>query len=271
MNCIFCKADSTASRSVEHIIPESLGNTDHILKAGIVCDRCNNYFALKVEEPLLSTPYFREQCSQAGILNKKGRPARVRGLHPQSRSVIEIIRNVDGTGLSIGTAFEKDEKRWVDSLLNQKSGRIYMPRPVAPDEALMSRFLAKVAIECLALKMVDVEDGVAQIMAEKALDPLRDYARRGPSKSQWPIHSRFLHRPDFTFRSPGQEPYEVLHEWTFTYLDHDELYFILGLFGVEYALNMAERETKSYQFWIESNSHRSPLYPNGIDAISQPD
>lgn len=26
MNCIFCKKDSTNSKSVEHIIPESFGN-----------------------------------------------------------------------------------------------------------------------------------------------------------------------------------------------------------------------------------------------------
>jgi hypothetical protein len=55
----------------------------------------------------------------------------------------------------------------------------------------------------------------------------------------------------------------------FTYVDRDKLYFVLGLFGVEYALNMAERESKSHQSWMESNSHRSPLYPNGVDAASQ--
>lgn len=38
MHCIFCKCDSTNSKSVEHIIPESLGNKSHILRPGIVCD-----------------------------------------------------------------------------------------------------------------------------------------------------------------------------------------------------------------------------------------
>ena len=49
MNCIFCKGDSSQSLSGEHVIPESLGNTEHILKAGIVCDQCNNYIASKVK------------------------------------------------------------------------------------------------------------------------------------------------------------------------------------------------------------------------------
>ncbi|WP_414849776.1 HNH endonuclease [Kosakonia quasisacchari] len=56
MKCIFCKMESTSSKSVEHIIPESLWNTKNILPAGIVCDKCNNYFSRKVEKPFISTP-----------------------------------------------------------------------------------------------------------------------------------------------------------------------------------------------------------------------
>ena len=53
MICLFCKENSTNSISVEHIIPESLGNKEHILPKGIVCDKCNQYFAIKLEKPLL--------------------------------------------------------------------------------------------------------------------------------------------------------------------------------------------------------------------------
>jgi hypothetical protein len=53
MRCIFCKNDSSNSKSVEHIIPESLGNTTRTLPKGVVCDTCNNYFARKVEKPFL--------------------------------------------------------------------------------------------------------------------------------------------------------------------------------------------------------------------------
>lgn len=40
--CIFCHKDSSNSKSIEHIIPESLGNKEHILPNGYVCDICNN-------------------------------------------------------------------------------------------------------------------------------------------------------------------------------------------------------------------------------------
>jgi hypothetical protein len=266
MNCIFCKRDSSKSRSVEHVIPESLGNTEHVLEPGIVCDQCNNYFASKVEGPLLSDPYFRYQCSQADIPSKKGRPARVRGLHPQSRSVIEVVRNLDGSGISVGAAFENDEKRWVESLLKADTGRIYISHPEAPDETLMSRFLAKVVVECLALKLRERDDEISEIVSERALDPLRDCARRGPSIPLWPFHLRMLYPPDFAFSRAGQESYEVLHEWIFTGLGGERLYFILGLFGVEYTLNLGEREIESYLTWLQTNSGRSPLYPGGIES-----
>lgn len=52
MQCIFCHKDSSTSKSIEHIIPESLGNKEHFLPKGYVCDECNHYFAIKIENEL---------------------------------------------------------------------------------------------------------------------------------------------------------------------------------------------------------------------------
>lgn len=73
VRCIFCKQDSSASRSVEHIIPESMGNVEHVLPIGVVCDGCNQYFARKVERPLLESPMFRLLRKDMSIPNKRGR------------------------------------------------------------------------------------------------------------------------------------------------------------------------------------------------------
>ena len=70
--CIFCHKDVSISKSVEHIIPESLGNKSHVLPKGYVCDECNNYFARKVEKELLAMPYFISMRSRNNILSKKG-------------------------------------------------------------------------------------------------------------------------------------------------------------------------------------------------------
>ena len=73
MNCIFCKQDSTKSKSIEHVIPESLGNKTIVLPVGVVCDSCNNYFAVKVEGPLLGQVYFQHFRFNNFIPSKKKR------------------------------------------------------------------------------------------------------------------------------------------------------------------------------------------------------
>lgn len=73
MRCIFCKADSQTSRSVEHIVPESMGNTNHVLPLGAVCDGCNQYFARKVERPVLESPILRLIRASMEVPNKRGR------------------------------------------------------------------------------------------------------------------------------------------------------------------------------------------------------
>lgn len=73
MRCIFCKQDSSISRSVEHIVPESLGNVEYVLPVGAVCDGCNEYFARKVERPILESPTFRLLRADMEVPNKRGR------------------------------------------------------------------------------------------------------------------------------------------------------------------------------------------------------
>lgn len=188
--------------------------------------------------------------------------------HAQSRSIVELTRHTDGSGMSVGAAFEKDENRLAESLLTQKEGRIYVPRPVAPNEVLMSRFLAKVAIECLALRVSGSGGDAEMVVAEDTLDELRSYARRGPPAPVWPFRSRSLYPADASFNRADGGPFEVLHEWDFLWIE-EELYFVLGLFGVEYAISFVHRRVDSYDAWLVQNSGASPLYPNGL-TFNQP-
>ena len=267
MNCIFCKSDSRESRSTEHVIPESLGNTEHTLPPGVVCDKCNNYFACKVEGPLLADPYFRDLCFRTAIISKKGRAPRVRGIHTQSRIEVELSRDLDCSGVGVGAAFEKDERRWIESFRGYTTGTLIIPMPTTPDQRLMSRFLAKVALECLALRLADIEGGIDEIVTKSALDPIRDYARKGSTKLTWPFHTRVLYPPDFTFAESRQRPYEVLHEWIFLYPNETMLYLVLAIFGVEYALNLGEPEIETYKTWLTENADKSHLYPDGLDVL----
>ncbi len=264
MNCIFCKGDSSASRSVEHVIPESLGNTDHVLPVGVVCDKCNAYFARKVEQPLLELPYFRHMCHRARIRSKKGNPPRIQGMHLESAAEIWLSPDM------IGAADPKDERRFVECISRRARGTLIVPIPAEPGEQVVSRFLAKVAIEVLALRFVDVPGGIRSIVEKAELDPLREYARRGTRNQLWPFHKRTIYPPDFLFRESSSEWYEVTHEWTLLYTEEQELYLVVALFGVEYAMNMGGPETDGFRDWLSDHSGRSPLYPTGMKGGQWP-
>ena len=87
MRCLFCKQNSSDSISVEHIIPESLGNKTAILPKGIVCDKCNNYFARKVEKPFLETSAIKALRFREPIPSKKGVVPHLNGVLPDGSSV----------------------------------------------------------------------------------------------------------------------------------------------------------------------------------------
>jgi len=271
MNCILCKKDSSGSRSTEHIIPESLGNSEHVLPPGVICDVCNNYLSREVEKPLLNTAYFREMRYRARIRTKKGHPPSVAGLHLQTMVPVNFYAGVDDDGPSVGAAHEGDEIRWIRGMLSAKKGTLIVPVATKPEERLVSRFLCKVAIEALAARLLQVPGGIREILEKRELEPLRAYVRRGQTQQVWPYHERPLYASDHIFHESGYGSYEVLHEWSFLYTQQRELYFVLSLFGVEYAVNLGGPEIDGYKSWLDEHNGRSLLYPAGIGVTEQGD
>lgn len=73
-HCIFCNGSGSFS-SVEHIIPESLGNDLVILSKGWVCDTCNNAIS-SFESRVLSKSILGVERCRLGVITKKRKPAR---------------------------------------------------------------------------------------------------------------------------------------------------------------------------------------------------
>ena len=71
--CIFCNSMMGRFVYSEPIVPESLGNTEHVSPPGIVCDGCNNYFARMIEGPLLSSDFLMQARHRNGIPSKRKR------------------------------------------------------------------------------------------------------------------------------------------------------------------------------------------------------
>jgi hypothetical protein len=259
MRCLFCKQDSSSSRSIEHIIPESLGNIDHVLPAGVVCDKCNNYIARAIEKPLLDSPYFRERRFHARLINKKKRIPPLEGIHLQSGSLVQILKRIGENEVSIGAASNVDESRLLRCFLQCQAGTLIFPIGGRPNDYLMSRFLGKVGLEILAQRVLDIPKGLEKVINQPELEELRRYVRFGNPKLVWPYSRRSIYSPDFQF-ADANGSYEVLHECDILKTSTNEYYIVIAIFGEEYALNLGGPEVGGYQSWLLKNDGRSPLY-----------
>lgn len=271
MQCIFCHDDSTSSISVEHIIPESLGNKKHFLPKGYVCDKCNNYFAVKIEKELLAQPYFRSMRFRNEIITKKGRPVRDILFFPSAGRNYEVEMYKTENGFFASINDELLYERIKDSKINTMLG-LYLPEPEYPS-AIMSRFLAKCAYEYfLFVAGAEEYDLCVQELLGKESDilkNLREYARYGKG-SFWHYNQRRIYSEGdyFIHKLDCKKPYEILHEMKFFVRDYKhysnglteaEIYFVMAIAGVEYAICISDPDIAEYQKWIEDHNGSSPL------------
>jgi HNH endonuclease len=106
VRCIFCKQDSSASRSAEHVMPESIGSKKRVLAPGVVCDQCNNYFARKVEDPILNHPSMRNFRAWYQVPNKRGKYPSLQG-HIAGTDISVGLRRGRGGPIRSGASFQR--------------------------------------------------------------------------------------------------------------------------------------------------------------------
>lgn len=76
MRCIFCCSKQSA-KSVEHIVPESLGNKHYVLNKGAICDSCNNLFS-KFENKAVYNSILGFERARSAIRTKKRKPGKAK-------------------------------------------------------------------------------------------------------------------------------------------------------------------------------------------------
>ena len=255
MFCIFCKENTSTSRSVEHVIPESLGNTTLKLPPGVVCDRCNNYFAVKIEKPLLESAELIALRFHERIPSKKKIIPSIMGtMGPTAPVIVKPYLK----GPVAASVFASPEA--LDLLFNHNADVINVP-PFGEswDETLTSRFLAKVALEAMAVRLVRYAGGAAYLASESQFDPIRNFARRG-GRRPWPYHSRRIYSADKIWTIPNGRKVQRVHESDILHTDRGEYYFVLALFGLELTINYGEPAINGYLDWLDHHDNVSPLY-----------
>jgi hypothetical protein len=124
LRCLFCKKPTSDSEPIEHVLPESIGNKDHVLKRGLVCGKCNNYFASKVEKKFLELFEIESLRFNQLIPSKKGRIPIMRAFTFPFPSIAEVTRDPESGQMSVNFAPEV-----VKHIMNAKGGKFILPLP----------------------------------------------------------------------------------------------------------------------------------------------
>lgn len=262
MRCIFCKCNTENVKSREHIIPESLGNKEHVLPLGTVCDSCNNYFAVKIESFLLESSYFKSARHRNDILTKKGHlvPNKVLILHKDA-GWVDMWKDEKGI------IFRHEDMGIIKLISEQVVTKLIIPIIPEPEknDRIMSRFLAKAALEFLAYKLCRCEGWNEEIVDKVELNPLREYSRFDKGEI-WKYHQRRIYSEEDRFIDPiyHPQPYKILHELDFLYIDNKFMFFILVIMGIEFVINLGGPEIETYIEWITKNNGVSPVREQNI-------
>lgn len=279
MRCLFCKEDSSSAKSIEHIIPESLGNKTFTLPRGYVCDKCNNYLAREVEKPFLERQDMRLLRFQEDVPSKKNKFPIVTGMWggipvevKKELSNGEIIGSI-GLPEEIIQDFMQSPKDHYQMIVPAYTDSLFPPQ-----DTITSRFIGKIALEALAHKLSSFDDSLDQLIDDKQFDSLRNHVRRNSPKT-WPCHIRRIYSHHKSWIDSDGETYQIIHESDFLMpgiTEYDglkpaqaELYFIVALWGMEFAINLGGPCIEGYQTWLQEHDDASPLYfgKNGSNSM----
>lgn len=240
------------------MIPESLVNRKTVLPKGAVCDSCNNYFASKVEKPVLNSGEFTQLRFNQLIKNKKGRI-------PETRIIVGPHAVTARRNGRLEFSFKSEDFEKIGEYLNTtKKGMIAIPVSGSPpNNHDLSRFLAKMALEALAFRWLNQKGWNEYIVEHEQLDVIRNFARYPKRNELWEYSKRRIYNENSLQKTIDGVSYQILNEWDILVtgdIDNSEFYFVLAIFGMEYVINLGGNSMDGYKAWLEKHNNISPLY-----------
>ena len=266
MRYIFCKVNSSNSKSIEHIIPESLGNKTHTLYKGIVCDKCNNYFSHKIEKPVSEIPYFKLLRGRKMIENKKGKIPRISAF-TKDKDIIDISFLLDESDI---LKIKPNNKKIFESIkIHNKLYVPILPKPPLNDLSI-SKFIGKIALEALAKRVSKAQNWQDNFVENDGLDELRNFVRYGKGYPIWPYYIRRIYGENkISYDKDLNKIIETLNEYDFLIPDNpsinkeyhqiNNLYFVMAIMGIEYTINLTNGGLDRYINWLSENQNKSIL------------
>ena len=117
----------------------------------------------------------------------------------------------------------------------------------------------------LGLPIPETDDGIdVDHINNPSLDLARAFVRFNEFPGVWRFHETRLYPEGKRFVDIEQAVfYDVPHEFTLLYTDKTELFFVIAIFGMQYAINLGSPDVVGFTEWLAVNNNVSPLYPNG--------
>lgn len=161
--CLYCRRENAKFTSVEHVIPEGLGNRGHnghpklVLPKGTVCDKCNNGKLSDLDKTLIEFVPVSILRTVQGVISKTGKL-------PSSK-----FNNANLTMVAPGNVlFESNSRKTFERTqegfrLNVRGGRRMTPRYV--------RKLTQAVFE-MTLGCMHIDHG-PEVTLQERFDPVR--------------------------------------------------------------------------------------------------
>lgn len=240
-------------------MPESIGSRKRVLPRGVVCDKCNNYFARKVEHPVLNHSWMRNLRAWHQVPNKKGKYPSLLGHIAGTEISVGMRRGPEG-GIHV-TPERLNDSGAVTQLIADgcELPVIFTIADGDPPQKEMSRLLCKMALEALAELFVSVPEGVAPLM-EPHFDNVRNYARYGVGFKEWPFSQRRVYPIDTLMRHPETNEWVQAGFGCGLFMNGRlETFFAFVMYGVEFVMNVGGPSIQGYQEWLRENNGISPV------------
>ena len=163
--CIFCRQHDGGFTSVEHVLPESLGNIELVLPRGVVCDRCNTLGSRYEQDLLLFPPIALYKVIQ-GQVNKKGRRP--------SLNWDGVTVSSPSSGHIVVEHREPDDQYGVRNVRRLGGNRVQFQLTVKGDKPLSKRAARQTALAIWKATFEGLYLDHSEAVFEERFDPIRE-------------------------------------------------------------------------------------------------
>lgn len=245
MKCIFCEKENDAT-SIEHIIPESFGNTFYTLPKDAVCDVCNNSFS-GFEGKALTNSVFAVERARFGVVTKKGKNSKGK----VAELIIEGDKNFRKTYLNIKGIDQTNSQNY-----NREKGTIQIIVPTFDkSEVATSKLLLSVGLE-------SIYQSANKIYTKYNFTDLKNYLTTKDNQD-WPFTTSEFDLGKFNSVPTFYVKYRIkkIHcSLTILELDQDNLIFRFKYGGISMMTNLINRNLDWLKKILE-NDKEAKIYP----------